>query len=75
MPFWPLVFAFIAANYYSIWRKRWYLILALSIIIYDHLLHRTSNSGAVDAIISVLATLVFLPLLFIIGELLYRRWR
>jgi hypothetical protein len=75
MPFWPLVLAFIAANYYSIWRKRWYLIVAFSIFIYIFLKHQASSLGVGGTITWTLATLIFAPLIFIIVKLLYQRWR
>jgi hypothetical protein len=72
MPFWPLVFAFIAAEYYSAWKNRWPFITVFAACI--SMLICTSGLGVLGCSIGVLLTLVFSPFLSVLSDVLYRRF-
>jgi hypothetical protein len=72
MPFWPLLFAFIAAEYCSAWKNRWPFITVFAAGI--SLLICSSGLGVLGCITGVLLTLVFSPFISVLYDVLYRRF-
>ena len=73
MSFWPLLLAFTAAHYYSIWGKRWYWTAALSVFTYIYLRQQALGLDADGTIILTLVTVIFSWFMFMIVELPHRR--